>query len=1096
MAVTLGIAVLLFSAGRAGAQCANCVKYHSGNSSSSTASNTLDVTFTIPSTSVCADPMLVAALSILSASGTAPALATTTGVRWYWDGLSGSSENLTYQDGASGWSDPTNDSQHKRVEMWLKEGPHATTSGYTGVARFTLSGSNTNDMVGGVVLACGVNGLAYRSFFNNEVSATRAITSLSSADGYLYVDVCAIDAAISATAYYTRMAESWNTASGGTNAVRGVSSRVASTVDLESTRWTLGNTLGTYYACGAVDLEPKSPTAVLLEDFSARSSQEGVALNWHAGREAGNLGYRIYREDSGTRVPVTPEIIAGSALSYGAATLEAGYAYSWRDPGGRAGSTYWLEDVELGGSSTFHGPFVAERGENVPTTEARRSTLLSQVAARGSRRLTAASSQHAVRPVVSPARPENTVAQLKQQWAIAAGEAAKIIVAEEGWYRVGATELEAAGFGVIGSDAKTLQLFADGKEHAIRVNDGGDGSFGAGDSIEFYGVPLDTQWSGSQAYWLVKGRSHGARIAVVGQPPAVAASTVTVPYTVQFKERLIYVTGLLNGDKENFFGKVVTSTAAEHPLALTHVDRGAVTPAILEVALQGFTEAPHQVSVSLNGQPVGVVDFTGRGWQVGVVQVPPNQLLEGANVVALMENGSPNAISLVDYVNLTYPRVSIAENDSLLFSLGLPATAAPLRIGGFTTPGVRVFDVTSPGRPEELGGRVSFQQDGYAVDLPSRQAPRHGVRYLLALTEERAMRPASITANQPSVLSDVDHEAEIVVLSHRSFLPSLAPLKALRESQGYSVAVIDVEDVYDEFGFGVKSPQAIRDFLGRATRSWRVAPRFVLLVGDGSQDPRDYLQLGQDFMPTKLVDTATWETASDDWMADLNADGVPDVALGRFPVDSLAEAEIMVGKLVRYETGEQRVANALFVADQAVVANFRDQNEQLRALLPSTVAIDDAIVDTVGYPAVRAQLLAAINDGLDLVQYAGHGTIDHWSNGLLTNSDVGALTNHDRLPVFTVMNCLTGIFQEPLLEGLGETLVKAENGGAIAVWASSGTTLAPAQQSLMSEFFQALFASGSELTLGEAAARAKAAVTDSDVKSTWILLGDPATRIR
>ena len=594
----------------------------------------------------------------------------------------------------------------------------------------------------------------------------------------------------------------------------------------------------------------------------------------------------------------------------------------------------------------------------------------------------------------------------------------------------------------------------------------------------------------------MKGTSRGERIAVIGQPPAVPASTVTVPYTVQVKDRLVYVTGLLNGDKENFFGKVVTSTAAEHTLTVAHVNPDARDPAILEVALQGFTEAPHQVSVSLNGQAVGVVDFAGRAWQVGLVQLPPGQLLDGTNVVALRENGNPNAVSLVDYVSLTYPRVSIAEGDNLLFTLGYPNTAAPLRIGGFTSPGVRVFDVTSPDRPVERGGLVSFQEAGYAVDLASLPSPRHGVRYLLAMTEERAKRPAAITANQPSILSDVDHNAGIVILSHRSFLPSLAPLKALRESQGYKVAVVDVEDVYDEFGFGVKSPQAIRDFLGHAARSWRVAPRFVLLVGDGSQDPRDYLKLGQDFVPTKLVDTTTWETASDDWMADLNGDGAPDVALGRFPVDSLTEAEAMVGKVVRYETGEQRFSSALFVADKAVVSNFKDQNERLRVLLPPTVAIEDANVDTLGYEAVRSQLLAAINDGVGLVQYAGHGTIDHWSNGLLTSADVSTLTNHDRLPVFTVMNCLTGIFQEPLMEGLGEVLVKAENGGAIAVWASSGTTLAPAQQSLVSEFFKALFTSGNELTLGEATARAKAAVTDGDVKSTWILLGDPATRLR
>ena len=110
-----------------------------------------------------------------------------------------------------------------------------------------------------------------------------------------------------------------------------------------------------------------------------------------------------------------------------------------------------------------------------------------------------------------------------------------------------------------------------------------------------------------------------------------------------------------------------------------------------------------------------------------------------------------------------------------------------------------------------------------------------------------------------------------------------------------------VQDVYDEQGFGDKSADAIRAFIKRARASWRVPPRFVLLVGDATFDPRNFLGNGDfDFMPTRLIDTAAMETASDDWFVDDNLDGVPDVALGRLPVRTSAQATAVVGKLLGY----------------------------------------------------------------------------------------------------------------------------------------------------------------------------------------------------
>ncbi|GAH40196.1 unnamed protein product, partial [marine sediment metagenome] len=109
-------------------------------------------------------------------------------------------------------------------------------------------------------------------------------------------------------------------------------------------------------------------------------------------------------------------------------------------------------------------------------------------------------------------------------------------------------------------------------------------------------------------------------------------------------------------------------------------------------------------------------------------------------------------------------------------------------------------------------------------------------------------------------------------------------------------------DLYDEFNYGAKSPWALRDFLTRAYDNWSPQPRFVLLVGEASFDPRDYLGLGGlDLVPTKLVDTDFIKTASDDWFIDFNDDGLPEMAAGRLPVHSVEEAETMIGKIIAYE---------------------------------------------------------------------------------------------------------------------------------------------------------------------------------------------------
>jgi hypothetical protein len=126
----------------------------------------------------------------------------------------------------------------------------------------------------------------------------------------------------------------------------------------------------------------------------------------------------------------------------------------------------------------------------------------------------------------------------------------------------------------------------------------------------------------------------------------------------------------------------------------------------------------------------------------------------------------------------------------------------------------------------------------------------------------------------------------------------------------------------------------------------------------------------------------------------------------------------------------------------------------------------------------------------------GHGSVEVWTGDpILSASDAADMNNGERLPLFVMMSCLNGYYQDPVRESLAESLMRADAGGAIAVWASSGMTEPGPQLEMSKALYQQLFA-GQSVTLGEAIMKAKSSSPDLDVRRTWILFGDPTLRIR
>jgi len=829
------------------------------------------------------------------------------------------------------------------------------------------------------------------------------------------------------------------------------------------------------------------PTDATLNWFTANgyaatpnSPNGGVLLRWQTGYEVANLGFHIYREEAGKRVRVTPDIVAGSALFVGVRTvLGAGRSYAWRDPqASNADSTYWLESIDLDGFSTWYGPVRAasEGVKKVSSAQVEpQSKLISQLTGDADGATSALEPRATQMPM--------TIAGLASQAIIAGQPAVKISVQREGWYRVSQSELAAAGLDSR-VDPRLLQLLVDGQEQPFTVVTEKDGRLSA---VEFYGIGVDSPYTDLRTYWLTAGDQPGKRISQkdAAGPDATGGS---FPYAVERRDRTVYFSGLRNGDKENFFGSVIARDPVDQSLTLARVETESSDVATLEVALQGVSTDGHDVAVELNGSYAGTISFNSQTEGVARINVLASQLREGQNVVRLTSKGGPGDISLVDYIRLTYPRRYTAEGNGLRFTVG---ARQMVTVDGFSSPAIRVLDITNPAAVQEIIGTVQQQKSGgYSVSLnPQNAEPRT----LLAIAGDMP-KPVSLTLNIPSSWRQPGNGANLVVLTRREFAASLGPLVSLRQKQGYSVAVVDIEDVYDEFSYGQKTPQAVKDFLWYAASTWKKAPRFVMLAGDASFDPKNYLGLGDsDLVPTKLIDTQYMETASDDWLVDFNGDGLPDLAIGRLPVRSADEASRLAAKIAGYD-GQPSSGTLLLVSDHNDTFDFENASNMLRASVPPNIRIESVERAHLDDATAKARVIDAINRGQIIVNYAGHGSVDQWRGNILTSADAAGLTNSGELSMFVMMTCLNGYFQDAALDSLAESLLKA-NGGAVAVWGSSGMTTPDIQAILNQQVFGMIF-NGTPITIGEATARAKAAVAGGDVRRTWILLGDPSMKLK
>lgn len=834
---------------------------------------------------------------------------------------------------------------------------------------------------------------------------------------------------------------------------------------------------------GQVRRSPAAGTKIdgsqVLPIQTVESISEGVGalIRWQVNADGSRVGFNVYRSSGVVRTQLNSILIAGSQWR---TSTDYGEMYNYFDPTGTIGSIYQIEMVDANGGSALSGDLITSYRSGSNALAGNIISLSDERVAKRNfpRNL---STLNLPKELAEEVRTSQIAPDPVTQKIIAATGGVKIGVRSDGIYRVTWAALASSGFDT-NSDTSKWKLYTDGIEHAIRMNAGGQ-------YFEFYGNGYESPESDQRYYYLIIGDSDGKRM--FQRSARVIGSTVVSPsyeQTFNAKQRVFYENKILNGESENYWGNVFGATSYSYFFPLTGVDNNGGN-SLVEVKVHGWSTNAHNVTLRLNGIQIGTFAWNGAAPFATTISVPLSSLVNGQNELQ-MNSGASNDFVMFDSIKVKYSRNFEASGGQIGFYTNNYRGA---RVTGFSSGSVRMFDTTFAAEPVELVNlNIAQTASGFDINLPANRG-----RQMFALEDAGVKSVASIAKNNPSTLSNEFHNANLVIISYGSFMQQAQAWAQYRIGQGFQVETVDVADIYDEFSYGQPTANSIKSFLSYAVNTWNTSPTYVLLIGDASFDPKNYEGQGnQNILPVKLVDTVYGEAGSDEALADFDGDGLAELSVGRIPAATGNVVSSALADVQNFEQPSMQSLNrgAIFAFDDPIGYDFEGMSVSLRNQLPPEMP---AVMIGRSSPNASVNLVNEINNGRYIVNYSGHGAANQWASvNFFSQNQVPLLTNANSRSIFTMLTCLNGAFINPYFDSLSERLLKAQNGGAVAAWASSGLTT-PNIQLIMGNRFYSQVAAGTIPRMGDLIRDAKTVIPGGrDVRLSWVLIGDPMLKIR
>lgn len=492
--------------------------------------------------------------------------------------------------------------------------------------------------------------------------------------------------------------------------------------------------------------------------------------------------------------------------------------------------------------------------------------------------------------------------------------------------------------------------------------------------------------------------------------------------------------------------------------------------------------------------------------------------------IKLNNTNTTLAMARLNSITVNYERALQLEGKQLAF--GTPRTWS--KGGAMTLSGAGantlVWDVTSPHAPVQLNAQLNGTSLTFAT-------PQSGMREYIAFNTDATYNSPQGAENVTNQDIHAMNTPDMIIITHPRYKEQaqrVADLHATNDTM--RVAVLTQDEVFNEFSSGTPDAMAYRMvckmFYDRGTDASGHSLKYLLLMGNGSFDNR---QITNEFKGIAYPALLTWQSeSSSNESSSYTADEVfgilsdnssstwsnfpLNIAVGRFPVKSEAEAKVAVDKLIKYvnnpEYGNWKT-KVMLVADEDVTT-FMKQDEdfvnRIRNHNGQDIAIKRVYLDayeavSVGasltFPGARDDMYGALKDGVLIWFYNGHSSPNVISsNSLVRRSDYLNNMFYNRLPLMFATTCELARFDATDESG-AENMFLNPNGGAIAVYSTTRQAYIDTNAILGGNTYNYMFEydpDGNTMRLGDITMMGNNKQRQSN-NSRYVLLGDPAMRL-
>lgn len=702
----------------------------------------------------------------------------------------------------------------------------------------------------------------------------------------------------------------------------------------------------------------------------------------------------------------------------------------------------------------------------------------------------------------------NSTNSFIQNSVFANGDFYRIPIRESGVYRLSYTFLKNLGMGVSQIDLQTLKIYGHGgdmlplkndlteyndpPEQAIKIQDGGDGSFDSGDAVLFYAKGVDDKWSQENQtnlnlyadqtyYYITTSGGQGRRVSPHAQPSGQVSKTLNTFDDYKYYETdeisvanlgRRWVSDRFGVENQRSYDFNFPNLVTDEPV---NVRAFLVSASEVSTSFSVTVNASDQTSLSFS--PLGEFDY---GDVAGFDQDFSINQDDVTVDLTYNNSGNPASLGYLDFINVKAKRQLIAADEQFEFTN--EETALSNGIGEYIMDNAsqitEVWDVTNPGsvtsfdnsdQSNTLTFKVNMGQQRRYVALAAND-------YKTPVRENRSrVDNINLKGNVFNTAQGGQESPDFLIITNKLLSQQAQRLAQHRRSQdGLNTKVVLIDDIYREFNSGKQDVAAIRNFIkyvyDNADNS-NERLKYVCLFGDGSVDYKNRLQNDRNLVPVfeKLNSFSLGASSapSDDFYGMMDADegrllggDMLDLAVGRIAADDPQDAKILVDKVINYDSKEAYGSwrnNFLLISDDADVSgsagyglqvNLDEMGDEISENKPfvnvkkihSDSYKQESSAGGFRYPEVNKDINENIEVGTLVVNYFGHGGEEGLSSErIVTRQSVQNWNNEDRYNLFITVTCEFTRFDNPARLSPGELVLRNPDGGSAALISTTRT---------------------------------------------------------